>query len=81
MNNLDISHTGTLDYEKPYLLLESDGAQIAILLYSAVMNMKPGAKATSQKEQDIVNLITEVNPRLTPILLTKCLIPSRFEKK
>lgn len=76
LNNLNISHTGTLDYGKPYLLLESDGAKIAILSYSAVMNMKPGAKAISQKEKDIVNLITEVNPRLTPILLAKRLIPS-----
>ncbi len=81
LDKLSILHTGTMDLEKPYLVIELNGTRIALLSYTSVMNMKPGSRPISKKEKKLVNLITEVNPQLSPSLIVKRLIPTIFQER
>ena len=80
LDKLSILHTGTMDWEKPYLVIDLDGTRIALLSYTSVMNMKPGGKPISKKEKEVVNLITEVNPQLSFSLIVKRFIPTIFQE-
>lgn len=81
LNKLSIFHTGTMDWENPYLVLELNDTKIALLSYTSVMNMKPGSRPITKREKKAVNLITEVNPQLSFPLFIKRSVPTFFQEK
>lgn len=80
LNDLSILNTGAKESGSKYLILQCGGVKIAILSYTAVMNSKPGGRPVPAKEKEAVNLLTEINPKLTVSLFIKRLVPNQIRE-